>query len=277
MSRQTPTMPLAERCSEALEAVIELLFLAAFFLLVFKLFWLAVEAYTMPLLGWILELEQPWRTLVALGGIAVPVGKDSLSMRTVWEEEGEERSVTAPLSLIVSAFAPVQDVRACWTPQLRTDRGETRLLLVDLGRGRNRLGGSALAQVFGGIGNEAPDLDDPSDLRALVSALEELRRQRLVLAYHDRSDGGLLVTLAEMAFAGGVGLEVALAASGGSDGPGAALSALFAEEPGVVLQVLESDVDAVRSVLAGEGLGDCTSVVGAPRDDDRFVVTRSSW
>ena len=203
-------------------------------------------------------------------GVAVPVGKDSLSMRTVWEEAGEERAVTAPLSLIVSAFAPVQDVRACWTPQLRTDQGETLLVLIDLGRGRNRLGGSALAQVFGEVGDEAPDLDDPADLRALVSALAELRREKRILAYHDRSDGGLLVTLVEMAFAGATGVDLVLEPSNAPEGD--VFPALFAEEPGAVLQVLEADLPHVLGVLGREGLGECSSVIGAPRDDDRFVV-----
>ena len=135
-------------------------------------------------------------------GVGIPVGKDSMSMRTTWQEAGASKAVVAPLSLVVSAFAPCHDVREAWTPQLRTDLGETDLVLVDLAAGRMRLGGSILAQVFGQTGNEAPDLDDPDRIRGLYAALAELRAAALVLAYHDRSDGGLLVTLAEMAFAG---------------------------------------------------------------------------
>ncbi len=136
-------------------------------------------------------------------GIAIPVGKDSMSMRTVWKEAGEPRSVTAPLSLIVSAFAPVTDVRRALTPELRAaaDVGDTTLLLIDLGRGKNRLGGSGLAQVYGKVGAEPPDLDSPALLTGFFAAVQEAAAADLLLAYHDRSDGGLLVTLLEMAFA----------------------------------------------------------------------------
>jgi phosphoribosylformylglycinamidine synthase len=147
-------------------------------------------------------------------GIAIPVGKDSMSMKTVWQRpaaDGTERlAMTAPLSLIVSAFAPVTDAKRSLTPMLRSDLGETDLLLIDLGRGRNRLGGSCLAQVYGSIGTEAPDLDDPALLAGLFAALQALNGGGLLLAYHDRSDGGLLVTLCEMAFAGRCGIEIDL-------------------------------------------------------------------
>ena len=202
-------------------------------------------------------------------GIAVPVGKDSMSMKTVWKEAGVERSVTAPVSLIVSAFAPVQDVRRACTPQLRTDRGPTRLLLADLGEGRNRLGASALAQVYGQLGDEPADLDHPERLVGLVEAVDALARDGLLLAYHDRSDGGLFVTLAEMAFAGATGLEVALDALGDDD-----LAALFSEELGAVLQVREPDLEAVQARLAEHGLATCVHDLGTLRDDDRVVFTR---
>jgi phosphoribosylformylglycinamidine synthase len=143
-------------------------------------------------------------------GIAIPVGKDSLSMKTAWREGDEARKVVAPVSLIVSAFAPVVDVRRTLTPQLRTDCGDTRLVLVDLGGGRDRLGGSCLAQVYGRIGREAPDCDDPGRMRGFFDAIVRLRGEGLLLAYHDRSDGGLFVTLAEMAFAGRCGVEAEL-------------------------------------------------------------------
>jgi phosphoribosylformylglycinamidine synthase len=200
-------------------------------------------------------------------GIAIPVGKDSLSMQTVWEEDGVRRSVTAPLSLIVTAFAPVADVRRSWTPELRSDRGPSVILLVDLGRGRDRLGGSALAQVYEQVGDVPPDLDDPVDLRALAAALAELREGNLVLAYHDRSDGGLFATLLEMAFAGNRGLDVAL------DVPRERLlAALFAEEPGVALQVREADLGRVLSILARHGLADATQPVARPGEGGHFRI-----
>src|SRR5690606_38175340 len=143
-------------------------------------------------------------------GIAIPVGKDSLSMRTVWQDG--ERSVTAPVSLVVSAFAPVADVRRTLTPELRRDVGATTLIAVDLSAGRQRLGGSCLAQSFGVYGGAPPDLDDPRTLKAFFAAQRELREAGLLLAYHDRSDGGLFVTLAEMTFASRVGLDVTLPA-----------------------------------------------------------------
>src|SRR6185295_2541439 len=125
-------------------------------------------------------------------GIAIPVGKDSLSMRTVWKHGNETCTQTAPLSLIVSAFAPVADVKRSLTPQLRTDAGPTRLLLIDLGAGKNRLGGSVLAQAFGALGATPPDLDDPERLKRAFAAVQRLNRDGKLLAYHDRSDGGVL-------------------------------------------------------------------------------------
>jgi phosphoribosylformylglycinamidine synthase len=192
-------------------------------------------------------------------GIAIPVGKDSLSMKTVWGEGAAKKSVVAPVSLIVTAFAPVGDVRKTWTPQLRTDLGATRLLLVDLGGGANRLGGSCLAQVHGALGATPPDLADPALLTNLAAALAELRAQNLVLAYHDRSDGGVFATLVEMAFAGHCGLDVKLPA-----GANGAAGALFSEELGVVLQVRAAQLEAARSVFGKHGLGPLTHELGAP-------------
>jgi phosphoribosylformylglycinamidine synthase len=200
-------------------------------------------------------------------GIAVPVGKDSLSMRTVWEDGGLSRSVTAPLSLIVTAFAPVGDVRACWTPELVLGRGPSLLLLVDLGRGRNRLGGSALAQVYEQVGDVAPDLDDAADLRRLAGALGELREAGLVLAYHDRSDGGLIAALLEMAFTAGSGLDLTLAAK-----PHTELAALFAEELGVVLQIAEAQLPQAIEILARHQLADCTREVARPAEPARAAL-----
>ena len=192
-------------------------------------------------------------------GIAIPVGKDSLSMRTVWEDASGRKEVVAPVSLIVSAFAPVGDVRRTWTPELRMQEGASRLLLIDLAGGRNRLGMSALAQVYGVTGGEPPDMQDAPLLAAFAAAMIALRARDLVLAYHDRSDGGLAVTLAEMAFAGHCGLDIDLPAARG--GPAAAL---FAEEPGAVLQVREDDLAAVLECLGAHGLGACTHTIGAP-------------
>lgn len=200
-------------------------------------------------------------------GIAIPVGKDSMSMRTVWNDEGEERSVTAPLSLIVSAFSRVPDVRRAVTPELRTDAGATDLLLLDLGGGRNRLGGSALAQVFGTVGSDPPDVDDASRLRAFANSVLGLIASGDVLAYHDRSDGGLLATLVEMAFAGRTGVEIDVAELGSDP-----VAALFAEELGAVLQIRSADAPRVRSTLEAQGLSGACFRLGTLRDDDRVVV-----
>ena len=200
-------------------------------------------------------------------GIAIPVGKDSLSMKTVWSEGAIKKSVVAPVSLIVSAFAPVGDVRKTWTPQLRTDLGATELLLVDLGAGANRLGGSCLAQVHGALGATPPDLSDPKLLSNLAAALAELRAQNLVLAYHDRSDGGVFATLVEMAFAGHCGLDVKLPA-----GANGAAGALFSEELGVVLQVKAAQLEAAKAVFGRHGLGELTHAVGAPTREMRVRI-----
>jgi len=192
-------------------------------------------------------------------GIAIPVGKDSLSMQTAWQAAGMSRSVIAPVSLIVSAFAPVQDVRRTWTAVLQLDRGETALLLIDLARGRNRLGMSALAQVYERVGGASPDAEDPALLRGFAAAMIELRARELVLAYHDRSDGGVLVSLLEMAFAGHCGLDLELAGADSS-----AVAQLFAEEPGAVLQVARRDEAALMQCLAAHGLLDCVHRLGAP-------------
>ncbi len=200
-------------------------------------------------------------------GIAIPVGKDSLSMKTVWEAGSEQQDVVAPLSLIVTAFAPVMDVRATLTPQLRTDCGDTDLILIDLGRGRNRLGGSALAQVYQQVGAVPPDLDAPTDLRSFFAAIQSLNAEGRLLAYHDRSDGGLFATLCEMAFAGGAGLTVLL-----DDLDSAPLAALFSEELGAVIQVRAGDRAAVLAMLVGAGLGACSHVIGAPNGVNRLIV-----
>jgi phosphoribosylformylglycinamidine synthase len=199
-------------------------------------------------------------------GITIPVGKDSLSMKTSWTQAGRDRKMVAPLSLIVSAFAPVRDVRRTLTPQLRTECGDTSLLLIDLGGGRNRLGGSCLAQVYGSLGREAPDCEDAGRLASFFAAIVELRRAGLVLAYHDRSDGGLFATLVEMAFAGRCGVEVDLA-SGTS-----VAAALYSEELGAVLQIRTADAQAVRQVLERHGLARFVSAIGRVTSADRVVI-----
>ena len=196
-------------------------------------------------------------------GIAIPVGKDSLSMKTTWQQSGAARSVVAPVSLIVSAFARVGDVRRTLTPVLRKDLGPSSLWLIDLSAGKARLGGSVLAQVHGQLGAETPDLDDPKLLIALSQALPKLRAAGLLQAYHDRSDGGLLVTLLEMAFAGHCGLEIDAAASGKA----ATIAFLFAEEPGVVVQVSDAHRNQFQQVLTEHGLWAHARRVGAPRTD----------
>ena len=200
-------------------------------------------------------------------GIAIPVGKDSMSMRTAWIERGEPRSVTAPVSLIVSAVAPLGDVRRACTPELVRDCGPTRLVFIDLAGGRQRLGGSALAQVFGQLGDQPPDVDDPAPLRGFVAALHELIGAERVLAYHDRSDGGLWALLCEMAFAGGTGLEIELGPLGGS-----AVAALFNEEPGAVVQVRSGDLAVLRETFARHGPAGTVVDLGALRADDRVVI-----
>ncbi|MFC0267782.1 phosphoribosylformylglycinamidine synthase [Kushneria aurantia] len=204
-------------------------------------------------------------------GVAIPVGKDSMSMRTAWQDDdGRERAVTAPLSLIVSAFAPVSDTMAALTPQLDPD-DNTDLLLIDLGRGRNRLGGSALAQVYGQLGSQAPDLDAAEDLVAFFAAVQRLNREGRLLAYHDRSDGGVLVTLAEMAFAGHCGVSIVLDALASDSQQ--ATAALFAEEPGAVIQVHRGEMESVMAVFAELGLEACVHRIGAPNGEDRISVS----
>ncbi len=197
-------------------------------------------------------------------GVAIPVGKDSMSMKTVWEQDGESRHMAAPLSAIISGFAPVEDARRVLTPQPRLDRGDSRLLLVDLGAGRNRLGGSALAQVHKQLGAVCPDVDDAEILRGFFDAVQRANRDGLLLAYHDRSDGGLFATLAEMAFAGRCGLDIDLP---GSD----ALGTLFNEELGAVLQVRAADVGRITALFAEEGLEGLVHDIGQPRADGEFV------
>ncbi len=231
-------------------------------------------------------------------GVGIPVGKDSLSMRTRWRDESDQdQQVVAPVSLIVSAFATLDDVRGTWTPQLKP--GVTSLILVDLGQGRARMGGSILAQTLEQFGHEVPDVDDPTGLRALAAALKDLRSSNQILAYHDRSDGGLWATVCEMAFAGhlGVSLNIDLLVT---EGDGIAdsraevgdsknwatqvserrnelsLRALFNEELGVVLQVPTAERDAVMQTLRRHGLSRHSHVIGKPNERGAIEVWRDA-
>ncbi|KAL9938575.1 hypothetical protein V8E36_002294 [Tilletia maclaganii] len=219
-------------------------------------------------------------------GLAIPVGKDSMSMHMAWEENaGDSRSVTAPLSLIITAFAPVDAIENTWTPQLRTDvGGETELVFLDLAKGKQRLGGSCLAQVFRQLGDEAPDVEDAAALKAFFDAahtLKNLKVQKraepsLVLAYHDRSDGGLFTTVAEMCFAGRVGASINLDALGAA-ATADPVAALFNEELGAVMQVRPGDVKAVKMVLSSVGFPlDAFKVIGkvnADAKDQSITIT----
>jgi phosphoribosylformylglycinamidine synthase len=200
-------------------------------------------------------------------GLTIPVGKDSMSMRTTWRDGDEDKSVTAPMSLVISAFTPVTDVRKTRTPQLRTDLGDTRLVAIDLGAGANRLGASILAQTYNQVGDVCADVDDPQRLLSFFKAIQSLLADELLVAYHDRSDGGFLATLCEMAFAGHCGIDVDVAALGDD-----ALAALFNEELGAVIQVLAGDLERVNAILADCGLNSFSYDIGSIAGNDRIVI-----
>jgi len=228
-------------------------------------------------------------------GLSIPVGKDSLSMRTTWRDDEGDKAVVSPVSLIVSAFAPVADVRATLTPQLRTDVGDTALILIDLGRGKNRMAASALAQVMQQLGDQVPDVDSADDLRQFFEAIQQMNQQQMLLAYHDRSDGGLFATLCEMAFAGRAGLTVNLDilvsegehASDWGDSKNWAsqvefrrndltLRALFAEELGAVIQVRAEQKSEAMNILREHGLGACSHIIGKLNDRQVIEFTRDA-
>ncbi|MBB3256727.1 phosphoribosylformylglycinamidine synthase [Paraburkholderia bannensis] len=230
-------------------------------------------------------------------GIGIPVGKDSLSMRTKWNEEGVAKEVVAPVSLIISAFAPVEDVRRHLTPQLRRidEAGESVLISIDLGRGKNRMGGSIFAQVTQQVGDEAPDVDSAEDLKQFFNAIQKLNANEQVLAYHDRSDGGLWATVCEMAFAGhtGVSLNVDMLTLDGEHGTDfgdakdwakqtsgrrddRTLRALFSEELGAVIQVPATQRDAVMAVLREHNLSVCSHVIGTLNNRDAIEIYRDA-
>lgn len=199
-------------------------------------------------------------------GITIPVGKDSMSMRTTWRDGEQDKAVTAPMSLIVTAFSPVIDARLSVTPQLRPDT-DAVLLLLDLGRGSNRLGGSSLAQAYGQLGDTVPDMGSAADLKAFFQLVQGCVQGEQLLAYHDRSDGGLLTTVLEMAFAGHCGVDIDLAAV-----PGDALAKLFNEEAGAVLQVSQSHLAQLQLAASALGLDDCLHLIGSAAVGDSIVI-----
>ena len=200
-------------------------------------------------------------------GISIPVGKDSMSMKTVWQDAGIDKAVTSPISLVVTAFANTPDARKTLTPQLRTDLGDTSLILIDLGNGKNRMGGSSLAQVYGQIGDVAADLDKPAQLKAFFAEIQRLNRDNKILAYHDRSDGGLFATLCEMAFAGRCGLEANI-----HEVAGDALEILFNEELGAVIQVRASEADAILAALNAEM---SAHLIGSVTQNNQINITQN--
>jgi phosphoribosylformylglycinamidine synthase len=189
-------------------------------------------------------------------GITIPVGKDSMSMKTAWDDNGEAKTVTSPMSLVITAFGVVKDIRKTVTPELRTDKGDTQLLLLDLSQGKQRLGGSCLAQVYSQLGDIAPDLDDSASLAGFFEVMQQLVADKSILAYHDRSDGGLFVTLVEMAFAGNTGLNIDLAQLAGTD-----LERFFNEELGAVIQVSSKLADEIKAKFEAKGV-DCHAIGG---------------
>ena len=233
-------------------------------------------------------------------GISIPVGKDSLSMATEWRDGEQSKKVVSPVSLIISAFASVIDVRKTLTPELTLKDAsglalDTELILIDLGRGKNRMAGSILAQVLNQSGKMAPNVDYPEDLKALAAAIIELRKQNQLLAYHDRSDGGLLACIAEMAFAThcGISINVDMIAVDAGQEPDhgdaknwaqqvsglrheQTLRALFNEELGAVIQVRREDRDAVFSVLRKLGLSAYSHVIGKPNTNGRIEIWRDA-
>ncbi|MBD21969.1 MAG: phosphoribosylformylglycinamidine synthase [Rhodospirillaceae bacterium] len=202
-------------------------------------------------------------------GICIPVGKDSMSMRTVWEADGEEKSNTAPLSLVISAFAPITDVRKTLTPELNMSQVETSLLLLDLGRGKNRISGSALSQVYRKLGDQVPDLDDPEDLVNFFNFIQKCREEGELLAYHDRSDGGLFVSIAEMCFTTHCGIDLQLEKLASKN---SVIDFLFNEELGAVIQVSEESLKRVSFYAEKFNLKDCLHRIGNLNSSDNINI-----
>ena len=202
--------------------------------------------------------------------ITIPVGKDSMSMKTVWQDGGEDRAVTSPLSLVITGFAPVQDARNTLTPQLRTDLGDSVLALIDLGRGQNRMGGSCLSQVFNQIGMTPPDVDSPELLQAFFDGIQTLAADQKLMAYHDRSDGGLWAAAAEMAFAGRAGLQLDLSSLGDDY-----KAALFSEELGGLVQIASKDIEDLKNAFAGTPLEGHVHVIGQVDSTNTIRITHT--
>ena len=200
-------------------------------------------------------------------GITIPVGKDSMSMKTTWTQDGETKNVISPLSLVITAFSPVEDVRKHTTPQLRD--GESTLLLIDLGEGKNALGASILATVYRSLGTEAPDVRDAAKLKSFWEVMQSLLKDQKIMAYHDKSDGGLFATLVEMAFAGKMGLAIDIEDLQGSD-----IEVLFNEELGAVIQVAESELDNVVEAFESAGLGENIFEIGEPTSGKTIEIRR---
>jgi phosphoribosylformylglycinamidine synthase len=199
-------------------------------------------------------------------GITIPVGKDSMSMRTAWQEDGQDKAVTAPLSLIITAFAPVSDVRLAVTPQLRNELGSSSLVAIDLGRGKNRIGASIFAQCFNEIGQSTPDVDSAEDLVNFFNFIQQALKQKLIVAYHDRSDGGLITTIAEMCFAGRCGADIELSQNADIH------AELFNEELGAVVQILDEKQDEFFALLNSFGIGPLATTLGKVRSDELIQV-----
>ena len=231
------------------------------------------------------EDEKLYRTVEAVShtcqalGLSIPVGKDSLSMKTVWQDEGAQKSVVSPLSLIISAFAPVQDVRRTLTPELK-NTADSAIFAIDLGFGRSRMGGSALSQVWKNISGSAPDLNNSHHLAAFYQVMQSLVAEGRLLAYHDRGDGGLLATLAEMSFASHLGMNLDLAAmieqtreqSGSNKLQDAAARTLFNEELGAVIQVAGEHIEAVQTAFEEAGLAAALHQIGAINHSERLLI-----
>ncbi|MCR8924201.1 phosphoribosylformylglycinamidine synthase [Dasania sp. GY-MA-18] len=222
------------------------------------------------------EDEKLYDTVKAVGmelcpalGLTIPVGKDSMSMQTTWDAGNHTKSVTAPMSLVISAFSPVTDVRKSITPQLRTDQGNTDLLLIDLGMGKNRLGASCLAQVYNQIGDTPADVDNPEHLKGFFNAMQKVLDKEWAIAYHDRSDGGLFATLCEMAFAGHCGVNIDISELGEQD-----LAVLFNEELGAVLQVKRRSLKSVIKAFADQGIAAAVKHIGEVSSDDQITIKR---
>ena len=204
-------------------------------------------------------------------GISIPVGKDSMSMRTSWKDSsGQDQKQVSPLSLMVTGFSSVVDVRKTATPDLKS--ADSALLLLDLGAGQNRLGGSTLAQVYNQLGNVTPDLDDPEKFKAFFAAIQELLASDLILSYHDRGDGGLIATLAEMSFAGRKGISIILDLLVASSKVPSALSILFSEELGAVIEIDKANIAAVMAILAKHKVNDITRLIGNTTADETFAI-----